>query len=78
MKKYNEAEVRVIEMFIVEIALIALRILGLVIPELGWFLEQDVVLLTIITSYLVYIAFNFIEIYSYLNSEKNSPQEGDR
>ena len=61
-KKYNEAEQIALEMLNVMIGLVIINMLGLVLPGLGWFLEQDIVFMVEITTYLGYVVCRFIDM----------------
>ena len=63
-EKYNEAEQIALEMLSVMILLIVINLLSLVLPGLGWFMGQEVVVMVECTAYLGYFVCRFIDMIS--------------
>lgn len=61
-RKYNKAEEIALEMLTVMVFLMIINLLSLVLPGLGWFMEQDVVIMVEVTAYLGYVVCRFIDM----------------
>ena len=61
-RKYNKAEEIALEMLTVMVFLMIINLLSLVLPGLGWFMEQDVVITVEVTAYLGYVVCRFIDM----------------
>ena len=71
MKKYSKIEIHFIEMILVEAFIAAMYLVGIVVPSFGWFLTQDVVLLTVIGWYIAYAIYKLINVQEEYLKEKS-------
>lgn len=77
--KITKAEVKFLEMFVVEVFIMAMYLIGaFVAPDFGEFLGCTPVIVTIIVSYLVYIAFGFVDMYEFQKEEEFLQSKEDR